>query len=58
MSRIIEIQAIEDKETYALVHVLLDDGTEAVTYVGGEVEVFFHKGTVKAWVKRNKDLTK
>lgn len=56
MSRIIKVQHIESKKTYALVHVLLDDGTEATTYVGGDVQVYFDKGTVKAFVKRTKSI--
>lgn len=55
MSRIIEIQHIENKDTYALVHVLLDDGTEATTYVGGEVQVYLKKNRINAFVKKTGD---
>lgn len=50
--RIIEIQHCENKGDYALVHVLMADGTEATVWVGGECEVFFDKGKVKAFVKK------
>jgi hypothetical protein len=52
MPKIIKIQHIENRLEYALIYTLLDDGTEAVCYVGGAVEVFLHKGVIKAFVKR------
>jgi translation elongation factor P/translation initiation factor 5A len=55
MAKIIKILHFRDKEDYALVDVLLDDGTEAQIYIGGNCEVFFHKGQVKAFVKKAKD---
>ncbi len=55
MSRIKQILHMQNKGDKALVNVLLDDGTEAVVYVSGDVEVFFHKGIVRAYVKKGKD---
>ena len=52
MSKVIEIIGCENKVTYAIVHVLLDDGTEAEVYVGGDVEVFLHRDKIKAFVKK------
>lgn len=52
MSKIIEIIGCENKVQYAIVHVLIDDGTEAEVYVGGTVEVFLDKNKIKAFVKR------
>jgi hypothetical protein len=57
MSRIIKIEHFQNKGEYALVNVLMDDGTEAVVYVGGDCEVFFDKGIVKCFVKRGPDET-
>jgi hypothetical protein len=55
MTKIISVIHFQNKGDYALVNVLLEDGTEAQVYIGGECEVFFHKGTVKAFVKKTKD---
>jgi len=55
MTNIIKVTHIQNKDTYALVNVLLSDGTEAVCFVGGEVEVFFHHGIIKAFVKKTKE---
>lgn len=55
MSRIIEIIGCSNKVNYALVAVLLDDGTEAEVWVGGSVEVYYDHGRIKAWVKRRLD---
>lgn len=52
MTNIIKVTHIQNKNTYALVNVNLSDGTEAVCFVGGEVEVFFHHGIIKAFVKK------
>lgn len=54
MAKITKILHFQNKGDYALVNVLLDDGTEAVCIVGGDCEVYFHKGQIKAYVKRNK----
>lgn len=59
MPRVKAILHLEDKGDYAIVHVLLSDGTEAEIYNGGEVEVRFDEkhGKIKAFVKRRKNLT-
>lgn len=49
-----EVLGMDNRGSYGLVSVILDDGTEAQVIVGGEVDVYFHKGTVKAHIKRNK----
>lgn len=50
--KIKEIVGLDNKGSYGLVHVVLEDGTEATVYVGGQVETFFHKGAIKAFVMR------
>ena len=55
MATIIKIVGVDNRKTYALVHVVLDDGTEATIINGGDCEVYFHKGQVRAWVKKVKD---
>lgn len=52
MARIKSIEHVENHKTHLIVHALLEDGEECSIYVGGEVEVFYHKGTIKAYVKR------
>lgn len=54
MAKIIEIIGMDNKGEYALVHVLLNSGEEAVVYVGGSVEVFYDPAhdKVKAFVKK------
>lgn len=52
MSRITKILHMQNKGNYALVNVLMEDGTEAVIFCGGDCEVFFDKGVVKAFVKK------
>ena len=52
MAKITKILHLDNRDTYCLVNVLLDDGTEAVVAVGGEVEVGLHKGVIAAWVKK------
>ena len=52
MAKIIEIIGCDNKVKYANVHVLLDDGTEAEVWVGGNVEVYFDKGKIKAFVRK------
>lgn len=51
--KIKEIIGCDNRGAYALVHVILDDGTEATAIVGGSVETYFHKGQVRVFVKRN-----
>ncbi len=58
MQKILQILHWENKGEYAKVYVLLDDGTEAEIYVGGDVEVYYYKGRIRAYVKRNKRFTK
>ena len=54
MAKIIKVLKHQTRyyEDYCVVAVLLDDGTEATVRVGGDVEVFFHHGQIKAVVKR------
>jgi hypothetical protein len=52
MPTIIKILGTENKQEYAIVHVLTSDGDEASVWVGGAVEVYFHKGKIKAFVKK------
>lgn len=54
MSRIVEILHMQNKGSYALINVLMDDGTEAVVFCGGDCEVYFNKGRVSAFVKKGK----
>ena len=54
--KIIKIEHFENKGEYGVVHVLLNDGTEAEVWVGGEVVVYYHKNRVKAFIKRRKTL--
>lgn len=54
MPKIIEVEGMENRGEYAKVHVILEDGTEAEIFVGGDVEVYFHKGQIKAFIKRPK----
>ncbi len=53
MQNITKIIRIENKKTYANVFVRLDDGSEAVVYIGGQVKVWFDDkyGKIKAHVK-------
>ncbi len=46
---------MENRGAYALINVLMEDGTEAVVYCGGDCEVYFDKGKVKAFVKKVKE---
>jgi hypothetical protein len=54
MAKIAKIIHTENKGNHAIVHVQMEDGTEAQIYCGGECEVYFdHRfNKVKAWVKR------
>lgn len=53
MTRIIEIIRCENKQTKAKVYVLLDDGLEAVVYVGGSVEVYLVGQEIRAFVRKS-----
>lgn len=54
MARIIEIIGVENNGNHANIHVLLDDGTEGVVWVGGKVDVHFDDkhNKIKVFVKR------
>lgn len=54
--KIIEVIGVENKVSYANVHVLLDNGEEAIVWVGGNVDVYFDAthNKIKAFVKRPK----
>lgn len=53
--KIISTKYGPDKK-YAVVTVLTSDGDTADIFVGGEIEVFYHKEKIKAYVKRGKQL--
>lgn len=56
MPKIIKVEGMVNKGTYGIVHVVLEDGTEATVWVGGDVEgPFYNKEQVKVFVKRKKD---
>ncbi len=59
MSKITKIVSIENHDTFARVHVLVDEQEEAVVWVGGEVEIFHDDkyDKTKAWVKKTVDKT-
>lgn len=52
MSKILEVLRMHNKGSYALVDVVMEDGTEAYVWIGGDCEVFFDKGRIKAFVKK------
>ena len=53
MARIVKIIRWERKdEDKAVVYVQLEDGEEYQVWVGGEVETFFHRGQLRAHVKK------
>jgi hypothetical protein len=54
MVKILEILGADNKGSYCIVHVLLDNGEEAQVWVGGRVEAFYDddNGIYKAFVKR------
>lgn len=52
MAKITKVIGFENKGAYALVTVQLDDGTEAVIYNGGQVEVYFAYGRISAFVRK------
>lgn len=57
MPEIKEIQHVENHKSYLIVHALTDEGDEVSIFVGGQIEIYYHKGKIKAYVKRNKSLT-
>lgn len=54
MPEIKEIQHVENHKSYLIVHALTDEGDEVSVFVGGQIEIYYHKGKIKAYVKRNK----
>lgn len=54
MAKIKKILHFENNDSYALVHVLMEDGLEAVVFVGGECETYLNKGRISAFVKKVK----
>ena len=52
MSKITKILHFTNKDSYGLVNVMMEDGTEAVVYVGGDCEVYLNKGRISAFVKK------
>lgn len=56
MAKIIEIIGCDNKGKFANIHVLLDDGSEGVVYVGGSVEVHYDPAhdRIKCFVKKEK----
>ena len=58
--KILKVQGMTNNGSYALIHVLMEDGLEAEVYVGGDCETYHHHGKNKAFVKRplQKGLTK
>lgn len=54
MAHIIKIIRCENKGERAKITVQLDDGGEAVVYVGGSVEVYLVNQEIRAFVKKYK----
>lgn len=54
MSNIKKILGWENHQTYAKVHVQMEDGTEGAVWIGGACEVFFDRGSIKVFVKKGK----
>jgi hypothetical protein len=54
-AEIIEVVGMDNRGKYGLVHVVLDNGEEAVCIVGGEVKVSMKNGQIRAHVKHKKD---
>jgi len=59
MAKIKKVLRMEKRNDgdYAIVYVQMEDGLEAGIAIGGECEVYFHKGVAKAFVKRGKNGT-
>lgn len=55
MVKILKVIGMVNKGSYAVVTVLTDEGDEAETYIGGSVEVYYHHGKIKAFVKKTID---
>lgn len=54
MPKITKILHLENKDTYAVVYVQLNDGEEAEVYVGGNCQVYYHHNKIKAFVMKGK----
>lgn len=54
MAEIKKIIRMENKDSRAKITVQLDDGGEAVVYVGGSVEVYMVNQEIRAFVKKVK----
>lgn len=58
MPSIVRIEGVDNRGSYAIVHVVVGDELgneeEATVYVGGTVEIFEHNGQIKAFVKRRR----
>lgn len=54
MGKIKQVVGMDNRGDYAIVHVILDDGTEGQAIVGGSCEVYYYKGQIRVHVKRNK----
>jgi hypothetical protein len=54
MAKIVKILRTHDLGDSLKIWVELDDGMQAIIYVGGAVETFFHKGQIRAFVKKSK----
>lgn len=52
MSHITKIIGLKKFDDYGIVTVQLDDGSEAEVFIGGQCEVYFHHGKIKAFVRR------
>lgn len=57
MAKIIKIIRCENRGERAKITVQLDDGGEAVVYVGGSVEVFMVGQEIRAFVRKTKTET-
>jgi hypothetical protein len=55
IAKIIRTQLSEDKKTLKVVAVMEDGDEEYTAYIGGDVELFHHKGSNRFFVKKNKD---
>lgn len=62
MARITKVlpNRTEYRDTYAIVHVIVDDSDECSVFIGGEVETYFddRHNRAKAWIKRPVDIAK
>ena len=52
MAKIVKVIRLQKFDTYGIVHVQVDDGSEAEVYIGGDCEVYFHHNKIKAFIKK------